>query len=255
MSAGSSRTAGAADPPSAAAAADRDGGPVMFDAIAPRYDFLNRLLSAGLDRGWRRRAVRALEIRPGDLLLDLCAGTGDFGLAALRAGDRMQGPPVRALGLDVAGAMLRLGMDKVTRRGLRDRFTLGLGDAEELPLADASIDGAMIAFGIRNVADPARALRELARVIRPGRRLVILEFSLPSNRLVRAGYLAYFRQVLPRVGRLLSGHRRAYAYLPESVARFPAPGEFCILCREAGFADATATPLTLGIVNLYVAIR
>lgn len=227
----------------------RDGGPGMFDSIAPRYDLLNRVLSAGVDVGWRKRALRALNVPPGGVILDLCTGTGDFGLQALSL------PGVRVIGLDVAREMVRIGRDKVRRQGLADRFRLGLGDAEQLPLPDRSVDGALIAFGIRNVVDRPRALRELARVLRPGARLVILEFGIPPNPLFRGLYFFYFRRILPLIGGILSGNRHAYEYLPDSVRRFPAPGEFCALHRAAGFSEARCERLTFGITNLYVATR
>lgn len=225
----------------------RDGGPGMFDSIARRYDLLNRILSAGIDVGWRKRALHALNVPPGGVLLDLCTGTGDFGLQALSL------PGVRVIGLDVAREMVRLGRDKVRRQGLSARFRLGLGDAEQLPLPDRSMDGALIAFGIRNVVDRPRALRELSRVLRPGARLVILEFGIPPNPLFRGLYFFYFRRILPLIGGILSGNRHAYEYLPDSVRRFPAPEEFCALHRAAGFREARFERLTFGITTLYVA--
>lgn len=230
-------------------AADRDGGPDMFDSIAPRYDLANRVLSARFDVGWRHRALRALDPQPGHVVLDLCTGTGDFGLAALRF------PGVRVVGLDVARAMVRIGREKIRRAGLDDRFRFGVADAESLPLADGTVDGALIAFGIRNVVDRPRALRELARVLRPGARLVILEFGLPPNRLVHSLYIFYFRRILPLIGGVLSGNRGAYEYLPASVERFPEPELFCSLEREAGFRHAVWERLTSGIVTLYVATK
>lgn len=221
----------------------------MFDAIAPRYDFLNRLLSAGLDQRWRRRAVKALALEPDDVLLDVCAGTGDLALGAL-AGST---PPARAIGLDFSAEMLTRGLAKSRRAGAASRLVLVRADATRLPLPDASADAAAIAFGIRNVQDPDRACSELARVLRPGGRLAILEFGLPRGRTFRSLYLWYAERVLPRVGRLVSKHRSAYAYLPESVARFPPPEEFGQRLQAAGFPHVTVSSLTLGIVYLYIA--
>jgi demethylmenaquinone methyltransferase/2-methoxy-6-polyprenyl-1,4-benzoquinol methylase len=223
----------------------RDGGPRMFNSIARRYDVLNRLLSMRLDVGWRNRAIAALDPQPGQVILDLCTGTGDFGLAALAGHD------IRVIGLDVARDMVALGREKVRRRGLESRFRFGVADAEALPLADRSIDGALIAFGIRNVVNRGRALAELARVLRPGGRLVILEFGVPPNAAFRGLYFFYFRHILPVIGGLLSGNRAAYTYLPESVRRFPAPEEFCALARDAGFSGAGWSRLSGGIVTLY----
>lgn len=227
----------------------RDGGAVMFNTISRRYDLLNRLLSMGFDGGWRRRAIRALELEPGHLILDLCTGTGDFGLAALAAAD------VRVIGLDIAREMMQIGQAKTRQHGLQERFRFGVADAEELPLADGSVHGALIAFGIRNVVDRPRALRELARALRPDAHLVVLEFGVPPNPLFRGLYFFYFRHILPLIGGLISGRRSAYTYLPESVRRFPPPEEFRRLCLEAGFRQATFERLSLGIVTMYVASR
>jgi demethylmenaquinone methyltransferase/2-methoxy-6-polyprenyl-1,4-benzoquinol methylase len=221
----------------------------MFDAIAPRYDLLNRVLSAGLDQRWRRRATRALALEPEDVLLDVCAGTGDLALGAL-AGPT---PPARVIALDFSAEMLTRGLAKSRRAGASSRLVLVRADATRLPLPDASADAAAIAFGIRNVQDPGRACRELARVLRPGGRLAILEFGLPRRQAFRSLYLWYAERVLPRIGRLVSRHRSAYAYLPESVERFPPPEEFGQRLQEAGFPHVTIGSLTLGIVYLYVA--
>ncbi len=227
----------------------RDGGPAMFDSIARRYDLLNRVLSAGLDGGWRRKAISALDLESGHVILDLCTGTGDFGFAAL------DHESIRVVGLDVAREMVRIGHHKSRRRGSDAAMLFGLGDAESLPLPDASMDGALIAFGIRNVVDRARALGEIARVLKPGARLAILEFGIPPNRFFRALYFFYFRHMLPVIGGLISGNRHAYDYLPDSVRRFPSPGEFTTLAGAAGFRVSRFERLTFGIVTLYVSER
>lgn len=221
----------------------------MFDAIAPRYDFLNRLLSAGIDRRWRARAIAELELSGVETLLDVCTGTADVALAAVAGG------AARVVGIDFAGAMLRLGLDKVIAAGAAGRIGLLRGDAMRLPFADAACDAATVAFGIRNVEDPAVACREIARVLKPGGRLAILEFGLPRIPGIRAAYQWYFRQVLPRLGRIVSGHTGAYSYLPASVGAFPPPEEFVKTLYSAGFQTVKAVPLTLGIVYLYVARR
>jgi len=227
----------------------REGGPGMFDSIARRYDLLNRVLSAGFDGGWRRKAIAALGLAKGDTILDLCTGTGDFGFEAL------DGEGISVIGLDVAREMVRIGRYKSGQRGCDARFLFGLADAESLPIADATMDGATIAFGIRNVVDREKALREIARVLKPGKRLAILEFGVPPNRAFRALYFFYFRHILPIIGGIISGNRKAYEYLPDSVLRFPSPGEFTTLCRTAGFSGARFERLTMGIVTLYVADR
>lgn len=223
----------------------------MFDAIARRYDLLNRLLSAGLDRRWRARAVDELGLEAHDVLLDVCTGTADVALTAF---GRREGV-ARAVGIDFSHEMLRRGLAKVRRARLDSRVTLVRADATSIPLPDASVDAATIAFGIRNVQEPERACRELARVLRPAGRLAVLEFGLPSRLLVRRAYLAYATHLLPRVGRLVSRHSSAYAYLPESVGRFPPPEAFGALLKQSGFPHVRIVPLTLGIVYLYLARR
>ena len=219
----------------------------MFDAIAGRYDALNHLLSAGLDRGWRRRAVRALELSGKDRVLDVCTGTADLAIEAVRRGAG------EVVGVDFAGEMLRRGLDKVRAAGLATRIRVARGDAMRLPFRDRTFDAAMVAFGIRNVLDPVVACAEIRRVLRPGGRLAILEFGLPSTPGVRELYGWYFRVVLPRVGRLVSRHDDAYDYLPASVSRFPSGDAFADVLRRAGFPVATHRALTGGVVSLYIA--
>ena len=222
----------------------------MFDAIAGRYDFLNHLLSAGLDRRWRARAMREARLAPGARVLDLCTGTADLAIAAIDAA-----PGARVVGVDFSGNMLRLGLDKLRRRALDRRVSLVRGDATTIPVRDAWADAASIGFGIRNVAHPESALAELARVLKPGGRLVILEFGEPVVPGVRGLYNWYFRAVLPRLGQLVSKHQSAYSYLPASVGAFPPPAEFAATISSHGFRDVQAVPLTLGIVYLYAATR
>lgn len=218
----------------------------MFDAVAPRYDFLNHFLSAGIDVRWRRRAIRGLELAPGHRLLDLCAGTGDLGLEALR-----QVPEIEVVGVDLARRMLARGREKSA--GAACRFVQG--DAEHLPLPDASVDAACVGFGIRNVASLDRALAETARVVKPGGRFAVLEFTTPPHPVFRRVYHAYFHHVLPRVGGWLSGHPDAYGYLPRSVGRFPAPEALAAQIRRAGFGEATWTLLHGGIAALHLCRR
>jgi len=222
----------------------------MFDDIAPRYDFLNHLLSAGIDRYWRKRAIRSLALTGRERLLDLCTGTGDLAIEARTATPGA----ARVLGVDFSGAMLTLGLDKLRRRKLDSTIALVRGDASRIPLADGSVDALTIAFGIRNVEDRAAACREMRRVIAPGGRLAILEFAMPTSRLFRQLYLSYFRHVLPRIGRWISGHATAYAYLPASVDAFEPP-KFMELLRQSGFAEVRADPMTFGSVFLYTAKR
>jgi demethylmenaquinone methyltransferase/2-methoxy-6-polyprenyl-1,4-benzoquinol methylase len=221
----------------------------MFDAIAGRYDFLNHLLSAGIDRRWRRHAIRALSLTGRERVLDLCTGTGDLAIAAARATPSA----ARVVGVDFAAAMLQVGRAKVGRAHLSGRVALVRGDATRIPARDESVDAVTIAFGIRNVDDVAGACREMLRVLRPGGRLAILEFSVPTTPLVSGVYLWYLRNVLPRVGRAVSRSSEAYGYLPASIDAFAAPAELVKTLRHAGFADVSAVRLTFGSVCLYVA--
>ncbi len=217
----------------------------MFDRIAPRYDLLNRLLSAGTDVRWRRRAVDLLELEPSARVLDLCTGTADLLVEALG-----RDPGRSGLGVDLSQAMLTRGAAKLRRRGLQGRAGLVGGDGEHLPVAEGRFDGALVAFGIRNVGDPRAALGEVHRVLRPGGRFVVLEFSLPAG-LLAPVYRLYFTGVLPLIGGLVSGDRSAYSYLPASVAGFPTPEEFGALMKDAGFVAVRWHLLSGGIACLH----
>jgi demethylmenaquinone methyltransferase/2-methoxy-6-polyprenyl-1,4-benzoquinol methylase len=221
----------------------------MFDAIAGRYDVLNTVLSGGLDRYWRFRAIRSLGLTGRERLLDVCTGTADVALAGARAAHGA----ARVVGVDFAGAMLAHGVAKVREHALDQRVQLVRGDAMRLPVADTTVDAVTIAFGVRNVHQPEIACAELLRVLRPGGRLAILEFGLPVVPAVRPLYLWYFNHVLPRIGRAVSRHTMAYDYLPQSVGSFPWGEGFAAILRAAGFSQVAARPLTLGIVYLYTA--
>jgi demethylmenaquinone methyltransferase/2-methoxy-6-polyprenyl-1,4-benzoquinol methylase len=221
----------------------------MFSRIAPRYDLLNHLLSFNLDRLWRRSAVTALDISadPRGTYLDLCAGTLDLARGIARHRD-FRG---RVVAVDFAEPMLQAGRSKVSS-------LLGgpvAGDALDLPLADNTVIGAAVAFGIRNVVDLAACCREVHRVLAPGGRFVVLEFSTPTIPVLSTLYRAYFRRILPVVGGLVSGHPTAYRYLPESVAHFPEGVELAQRLRDAGFSNVRWRRLTLGVVALHVALK
>jgi len=223
----------------------------MFDAIAGRYDLLNHLLSAGIDRRWRRRAIQSLQLTGRERVLDLCTGTADLAIAAARA----QPGAARVVGVDFAGAMLGVGKKKLERdRPLRDRVALVRGDATRIPLADRSVDAVTIAFGIRNVDEVAAACREMRRVLRSGGRLAILEFAVPTVPGLSRLYLGYLHHVLPRIGRAVSRHNAAYGYLPASIGAFSSPDEFVKILRDAGFSSISANGLTFGSVILYTAV-
>ena len=221
----------------------------MFDAIAGRYDLLNTVLSAGLDRYWRRRAIASLQLTGRERVVDVCTGTADVAIGAAR---RPKGA-ARVVGVDFSGAMLAHGVDKVKRHALSHRIQLIRGDAMALPIADQSADAATIAFGIRNVQRADVACKELLRALRPGGRLAMLEFGLPVFPAVRPLYLWYFNHVLPRIGRAVSRHEAAYTYLPASVGTFQFGEEFARILTDAGFSQVKARPMAFGIVYLYTA--
>jgi demethylmenaquinone methyltransferase/2-methoxy-6-polyprenyl-1,4-benzoquinol methylase len=222
-----------------------DGSGAMFDAIAARYDLLNRLLSLGIDRRWRRRAIAALALSEGARVLDVATGTADVAIALARRG-------AEVVGLDPSPGMLAVGARKLGAAGLDARVRLVLGRAEALPFPDASFDGVTLAFGIRNVADRPRALAELARVSRRGARVAVLELAEPRGRVL--GPLARFHihRVVPRIGAALSG-ARAYGYLQRSIAAFPSAEEFAGTLGAAGLRVIDVRPLTFGVCTLFVA--
>jgi demethylmenaquinone methyltransferase / 2-methoxy-6-polyprenyl-1,4-benzoquinol methylase len=217
----------------------------IFSEIAPSYDLLNHLLSMNIDRGWRARAIEALAWKrcPGGTFLDVCAGTLDVS-AELARQPGFSGTIVAA---DFAEPMLRRGEAKT--RGLPVRAVVA--DALQLPLASGSADGAIVAFGARNFDSLEVGIRELARVLAPGARLVILDFGTPPSAIVRQGYHLYFHRVLPFVGRLVSGHRTAYRYLPASVANFPAAPELARMVQRAGFDRVEFRTLTMGVAAVH----
>lgn len=222
----------------------------MFDNIAPRYDLLNHTLSLSIDRIWRRRVVRIVRRCHPHRILDVATGTGDLAIDMAR-----HIRDVQVLGVDLSEKMLDVARRKVQARGLDSRILLDLGDAEHLSLADASVDVATVAFGVRNFGDLEAGLKELARTIKPGGKVVILEFSRPKNRFFRTLYEFYSYKILPRIGGMVSKDKRAYMYLPVSVGEFPAPGEFMAMMTRAGFTDCRARSQSFGIAQIYIGER
>jgi len=222
----------------------------MFSRIAPNYDLLNRLLSAGVDRRWRRAAVAEMTPEAGGRHLDLATGTADMALEIVR----QKGNGASVAGVDLSVEMMRIGREKCRKAETGAGISFVRAPGESLPFRESVFDSACVAFGIRNVADRGRALGEMCRVVRPGGRLVVLEFSLPKRGILASLYRFYFTRVLPRIGGLLS-RREAYQYLPDSVLSFPEPEAFAAMMRDAGCASVRHRPLTLGIVTLYVGQR
>ena len=221
----------------------------LFSEIAPRYDLLNHLLSLNIDRWWRRRAIRELgwEAEPGGVYLDLCSGT--FDLAAQL--EERRGFEGAVAAVDFAFPMLARGLGKIRARSVLPVC----GDARTLPFADRTFAGVAVGFGVRNLPEPDAGFREAFRVLKPRGRFVMLEFTVPPGRLMRAAYLLYFNHILPRAGRLISGHRWAYSYLPKSVEGFPGPGGLAEMMRTAGFARVEWFLLSGGIAAIHVGVR
>lgn len=223
------------------------GSGQMFDQIAPRYDFINRVLSLGLDKRWRRRVIKELGLAPNARILDVATGTGDLAVELARAA-----PQGHVIGLDPSTQMLSVADQKMAKLGLSERVSLIEGDAQQLPQVNGEIDAATIAFGIRNVPDRAQGLRELARVVRPGGRIAVLELSEPQRGFFGRAARFHTRQIVPRIGALLSG-KREYRYLQTSVAAFPAPDAFAQMMRDNGLDVLKVIPLTFGVCVLYIA--
>lgn len=218
----------------------------LFNAIATRYDFINSVLSLGLHSSWRRQIRERLPQRHPLKVLDLATGTADVAL------ELVKNPRVNKVqGLDLSEEMVRIGQQKVAAQKLEHRIQLGIGDAQNIPHGDCEFDAVTIAFGIRNVPDVSKCLRECYRVLKPEGRLLVLEFSLPPSKLMRQLHLFYLRNILPKIGRLLSGHQVAYQYLNETIEEFPYSEAFVHLMEEAGFEEASFKRLSFGIVNLY----
>lgn len=220
----------------------------MFNRIAPHYDFLNRLLSLRQDVVWRKKLVAALDLAPGQRVLDAACGTADVGMEIRR----QLGGSVDVVGIDFAPEMLRLAKPKIGKFAFDAPIHLTAADVFDLPFPSAQFNAVTMAFGIRNIQDKSTVLRCFWEQLRPGGRVAILELGTPTGGLARSTYLYYFNRLLPAIGKLFSKHNFAYAYLPESVARFPAPSDFAAMMRQAGFRQVRYLPMTLGITVLFV---
>jgi len=222
----------------------------IFHQLAPNYDLLNRLLSFGRDVSWRRFAVRKLLEKKGNLFLDVAAGTCDVGLELVRAA-----PTVRVVAVDFTYPILAKGNAKIARTSQMNRIHLTLADGLSLPFAEVSFDGAIIAFGIRNILSRGKALREMGRVVTPGGSLVVLEFAVPDRGWFQPLYRLYLNRLLPRLGALLSKTKDAHRYLSHSIMQFPPPEVFEKMMEDAGFMAISFWPLTFGIVGVYTGER
>lgn len=222
----------------------------LFARVAPRYDLLNSLLSLGVHYYWREMAAKAARLRPGDTALDVCTGTAEL---AIRLAKDV-GEDGMVIGVDFCEPMLRLGLRKMRKHANRQRVSLMLADALQLPFASASFDAVTVAFGIRNVVNIHKAFAEMRRVLKPGGRAICLEFSLPRTPIFREIYTFYFYRLVPWMGGLLS-HRDAYTYLPASVRRFPEREMLAQIMREAGFAEVTWQEMTFGVVCIHSGVK
>jgi demethylmenaquinone methyltransferase/2-methoxy-6-polyprenyl-1,4-benzoquinol methylase len=223
----------------------------MFDNIAPTYDKLNHIMSLNIDRVWRRRVMRIVRRAKAHKIMDVATGTGDLAIAMAKRVDRIQ-----ILGVDLSEEMLAVARAKVRKQGLEERIMLEKGDAENLVMvADESVDAVTVAFGVRNFENMEQGLRELYRTIKHGGKLVVLEFSMPKNRLVRWIYRQYAHRLLPYVGGMISKDRRAYTYLPDSVEEFPAPEKFAQILKDVGFSKVRLRRQSFGIAYIYEATK
>ena len=222
----------------------------MFDSIAWRYDFLNHFLSFGIDRLWRRRAIRVISRSfKNPKILDVATGTGDLAIAAMRIN------PSGITGIDISQKMLEIGKEKIEKKQLTGKIELMRADSEKIPFSDNTFDVSMVAFGVRNFADPLKGLTEMQRVIRNKGMIMVLEFSKPTGFPFRSVYNFYFRNILPFFGKLFSKEKSAYSYLPDSVMKFPDNDEFLKLLAKAGFSDTKQIKLTGGVASIYTGTK
>ena len=222
----------------------------MFDSIAPAYDFMNRAMTFGIDKIWRRKAVEMVGAGQPARILDVATGTGDLAMLLCR-----HIPGAHVTGIDLSEEMLRVGREKVRRHSLSDRITLQKADCLALPFADQSFDAVTVAYGVRNFEHLQQGYSEMARVLRPGGMLCVIELSVPAGRIVRPFYNIYTRHVIPTIGRIISSDTRAYTYLPESIAAMPQGPAMLAMMEKAGLTQARLRPLTFGTCTIYTACK
>jgi demethylmenaquinone methyltransferase/2-methoxy-6-polyprenyl-1,4-benzoquinol methylase len=221
----------------------------MFNNISRRYDFLNQLLSLGIDKMWRKRAIGVLEPLKPKILLDVATGTGEFALEALKLN------PDKIYGIDIADGMLDIGRKKILAKNVNAKVELLHGDSENIPFGENKFDAATVAFGVRNFENLKRGLSEILRVLKPGGMVVILEFSKPTSFPFKQVYSFYFRFILPRIGSMVSHDKAAYTYLPKSVEAFPDGEDFLRILHDVGFKNTQCSSLTFGISSIYIGTK
>lgn len=221
----------------------------MFNNISHRYDFLNHLLSLGIDKIWRKKAIGVLKPLHPKKMLDVATGTGDFAIQSLELN------PDKIIGIDISDGMLEVGRKKINSKNLSDKIELVRGDSENIPYSQNKFDAVTVAFGVRNFENLTKGLSEIRRVLRPGGMVVILEFSKPSVFPFKQLYQFYFRFILPRIGSLISSDKAAYTYLPKSVEAFPDGEDFLRILQDVGFKNTQCSSLTFGISTIYIATK
>ena len=218
----------------------------IFNDIAPKYDLLNHLLSMNIDKGWRRKAMKYMSEGEKGRLLDVACGTGDFSIVAYRSGVK------QVTGIDISANMVEVGRKKIREAGLEPYIDLQIGDSEQMNFADHTFDAVTVAFGVRNFEHLELGLKEMYRVLKPGGKAIILEFSMPEHFPMKQLYKFYFRHILPHVGGWISGNKGAYTYLPESVMRFPQGQAFLSIMQDCRFRNTMQQKLSFGIASIYV---
>ncbi len=218
----------------------------MFNNIAPKYDFLNQLLSLGIHKGWRKKTIKLLQPTKPKLILDIATGTADFAIEAMKLN------PEKVIGVDISEGMLKLGFEKINKLNLQNKISLQLADSENLPFAENSFDAITVGFGVRNFENLEKGIENIYRVLNNNGTLAVLEFSKPRNFPIKQLYYFYSKFITPTVGKLFSKDSSAYTYLPESVKAFPDGEDFLNVLKKAGFKETKAIPLTFGIASIYI---